>query len=230
MNAKQIEAERTSIADAIARQYGIDSERVYFLSERKPLDPWIPPDQLMTITRQVGGFQRIEEQFDTFIAALNQIVHRAVVIDEQGRAFVRSGVATLGEKTPAGVELDEHQLAGGRALSAAITAAGCNPFKTNANKPGKPSIEMADDLPEQDGPYQREADLALIHQLAEDAGLIFPDEESGRRNVEQYRRWVRETCKGMGLGDNVTSVARLDQKQRACIIAALRQAATMNLV
>src|ERR1700742_2347522 len=129
MTANRLTSDQATIADNLARQCGIDRERIYFLNQRKPLDYWVPPDQLTVAARAVGGFQSLEEKFDVFDERLNQIFHVATVIDEQGRTFVRTGVATLGERTAAGDDFDEHQLAGGRAISAALTAAGCNPFK-----------------------------------------------------------------------------------------------------
>ena len=64
-----------TIAQGLAAQFGIDPERVYFPNTEKPDEPWLPAESLITIARQSGDFQTIDEGFDQFIAPLNQVVH-----------------------------------------------------------------------------------------------------------------------------------------------------------
>jgi hypothetical protein len=217
MSAKAIEMQQAAIAADLARQYGIDRERIYFLNNRKPLEYWIPPDQLTVAARAVGGFQSLDERFDRFEEKLNQVFHIATVVDEQGRTFVRSGVATIGERTLAGDDFDEHQLAGGRAISAALTAAGCNPFK-GGEQALKPVATFAD-ANEGSGkaPVARQEhnhDMAQIHILASQAGLITRD--GGFVDASQYRAWLLENF-------NITTSVQADQATRAGIINALQR-------
>ncbi|MGA9768839.1 MAG: hypothetical protein WBV94_07360 [Blastocatellia bacterium] len=204
--------DRGQIAKQIEEEYGVDRSRVFFLNERNPLEPWLPPDALAAIARKSGGFQTIEETFDQFIPELNQVVHQATVIDEQGRVFKRSGVATIGEQNVAG-EFDEHRLAAGRALGAALSDAGFNPIKT---KPFKPVATFADTDPQNraDEYEQKNNDLAQIHILARQAGLI--KENDSQLDERDYRKYLRETFK-------VGSAMILDSTQRASLINALRQ-------
>jgi len=226
MSATQIKTEQAKIADTIAQQFDIDRERIYFLNERKPLEFWVPPDQTLKAARQVGGFKRVEELEASFIPPpLNQIIHRALVENNDGVQFVRIGVATIGSKTPQGVEMDPHQLAGGHPILAALTDAGCNPFKvTPAKRPSIASVEAVGDS-DDDSPYQRDRDLAAIHALAEQCDMVFWDQGAGRKNDKRYRAFIKEIAKEMGLGENVTSVVRFNQQQRATVIEALRHRA-----
>jgi hypothetical protein len=219
MNTKQLELEQSKVADAIVNQYGIDRERIYFLNQRKPLEPWIPPDQLIICARQEGGFREIEDQFDQFVDTLKQVIHRGRVVDAQGRVFTCIGVATLGEQPIKGVIFDEHQLAGGRAVSAALTAGGFNPFKVGSNQSFKPVATLDDEAREdrvQSPAVRRNNDIARIHILAEQAGLIHPHAHGHAHGVDstKYRAWLREN---FGVGSSTEA----SQEDRARIINAL---------
>src|SRR4051794_23481623 len=105
-----------AIAEKLAEQLGIDAERVLFLNRERPEEPWLNAEALITVARQAGDFQAIEEAFNQYISGLNQIVHTSTVIDKTGRSFTRSGVATIGESE----EISDHELAAGRAVSKAL--------------------------------------------------------------------------------------------------------------
>src|SRR5947209_19007520 len=122
---RTLSLKQQTIAEGLAVRYNIDPERIYFLNPDKTEEAWLPAESLITIARQSGDFQTIDEGFDQFIAPLNQIVHRATVITKAGNTFTRSGVATVNERE----DMDDHALAAGRAVSAALTAAGFNPLR-----------------------------------------------------------------------------------------------------
>jgi hypothetical protein len=195
----------------LSRQYEIDPGDIYFLNSRDPLEPWLAPDALVTIARKRGGFQVIEDEFLTFEPNLDQIIHRATVVDEAGRTFRLPGVATRGEK-PNGREIDPHKLAGGRALGATLTAAGFNPLRTGAAQPsGCDQSRIIYDDPT----LARNNDIKQIHLLAEQAGLIVPLEGGGKDDRE-YRAYLLEHF-------DVNSSVFLDAVHRASLIQALKQ-------
>ena len=190
--------------------------RVIFFTENEA--PWIPPDLLQAIALQVGSLRYVGVKFDQFIPQLQQHIWTATVIDERERTFERSGVATIGEQTPIAEMIDPHVLAGGRALQAALNAAGFNPFKagfvasvTKSDDQESPKAMSVDEksaflLEEEMG--LRLKDLRQIHKLAADCGLIVGKDQ------RRYREWLMEKY-------GVHSCIELDPKTRASVINSL---------
>lgn len=217
---KELTLKQRGIQKELGEQFKIDPERVLFLNDDKPEEAWLPPDALMTIARQSGDFQAIEEQHVHYIETLKQIIHTATVIDRSGRTYTRSGVATIGEQDG----LDEHILAGGRAVSAALTAAGFNPLK-----PGT-VVDLQFNLPEEntvaaqvDEARSRNQDLKTIHVIAERKGLIKPLDAALDKSLgggvwdrTEYRKHLQQHY-------GVSSAAGFDQNQRASLIHSLGQ-------
>jgi hypothetical protein len=140
-----IETARRKVIEALSARFEIDPERVLFLDAEKPDKPWLSAEVLISIARQSGKFQEIEEGFDQYIPApLNQVVHYGRVVDESGKVWRRSGVATVGEMPGnlyrGGRNPDGHQLAAARALGAALDGAGFNPLKAGAVVSGRGSV------------------------------------------------------------------------------------------
>lgn len=208
--------------ETLRSRFGLsDAElnRCLFFSKDQD-EPWIPPDLLEAIARQTGGFQAINATYDKFIPELNQVVYTGMVEDQQGRVFMRSGVATIGER-PGDAEIDEHTLAKGRGLSGALTGAGFNPFKAGT------VVEMSLELSPRTGgerlpDLQRDLDqvteaaavrikdLRAIHAEAEKRQLIKGKDMSG------YRAWLFEKF-------GVHTAAHMDEQDRARVINALQQ-------
>jgi hypothetical protein len=203
--------EKTPQQQEIARQWadtlGIDIADIYFLNAEKPTEFWLSPNALTTLARKSSDFQSVDEAYVDYIAPLEQIVHRAVVIDAQGRAFARTGVATLKEKSG----MDEHFLAAGRALSAALTAAGFNPLKAGNLVMTTPVTR----LPAVNEVTARNARLGQIHLLAERKGLEV--RRAGQKPDDlAYRRWLNDNFK-------VWTTARMTEAEHQRVIAALNQ-------
>lgn len=212
--------DQVAIAQRLAYRYGIDPERVFFPDKSQPQKPWLGADELMTIARRSNRFQSLEERFHTHIATLNQIVYAARVIDTEGRIFERIGVASVGEKAPDADESDEHSLAKSRALVSALSAAGFNPLRDGMEPvqaepaPLKPVATFEDSATagQVSEAKSRSNDLARIHILAEQAGLITKD--GGRVDSTEYRAWLLENF-------NLRSSVAADATMRASIINAL---------
>lgn len=196
------------IVQSLEREFGIDGSRVMFLNG----EPWLPSDVLMTIARRSGKFLSIEEDFKEFVPVVKQFVHTARLVDRGGMVFQRSGVATVGEQLPTGEYADPHDLAASRALVKVMNAAGVNPFKPAA------AITFAED--DKQG---RNADLARIHILAGEAGLVGVDEE-GLKSHKAYYGYLREWGRS-ALGREVKTSAELNQEQRAMLIESLKRMA-----
>lgn len=200
--------QQQSIAEDLARRLQIDSERILFLNSRNKEEPWLPPEALTTIARQSDRFKHLDEGFQEFIAPLNQVVHHATFIDCEGNTFGRSGVATVG----AFADLDAHIIAAGRAISAALTSGGINPLRpgsvvalsgeTGGSIPVSPVLAAAE---------SGRADLARIHILAKEKGLIVGKDYSG------YRNFLRKHY------DGAISVAGFDPLLRKSVIEALER-------
>jgi len=200
------------IKNQLAGQFSIDPERIYFLNEKKPEEPWLPAEALITIARQSGEFQGIDETVAQYIQPLNQVVHSATAVDKDGRSYTRSGVATIGERE----DLDAHALAAGRAVSAALTAAGFNPLR--------PGVVVSLDLKIPvdsahaglaDEAQLRNKDLKQIHALAVEKNLIriMP---GNNKDMTAYRALLKEK-----FGTN--TAAAFDATQRASLINHLSQ-------
>jgi hypothetical protein len=217
------------IVDRLQSSFEIDTERVLFLNPRDPNEPWLPADELESIARQAGGFQSIDVDYENFVEPLAQVVYKAVVIDEQGRRFGRTGVATIGETTPIG-EIDVQQLAAGRALSAALRAAGFHPFKSGSvvsldERRAASKTSLTSQPPQlserernlqhiEDEARARINDTRAIHALAYEKGLIV---RFGRiMDKSGYYQWLKQRF-------GLNSSTEADAATRASIINALRQ-------
>lgn len=208
----------------LQKNFGLsDSDRdrcLYFSAEQE--NPWIPTDLLISIARMTKKFSVIEPEFSTLVAPLNQLIYKGTVIDNDGRSVTRIGVATLGEK-PGGYEIDTHKLAEGRALSAALTDSGFNPFKTNfvigiigveigrgterrvpfEAPPTAAQIEEWKFL--EDASALRTKDLKQIHAEATRKNLIVG------KDMTRYRGWLEEEF-------GVRTAAGFDEEKRAQVI------------
>lgn len=216
MALNDLTPKQQEIAKQLAEKFNIDVERIYFLKPDKPEEPWLPAESLTTIARQTGDFQAIEESFDQFVSTLNQVIYRATVVDRGDRHFTRSGVATIGEHK----DLDAHELAKGRAVSAALTAAGFNPLRPGA------IVTLDLDIPREgqqtvDEAQQRTKDLKAIHVLAVERGLIRMLPGNIRDNTA-YRKMLKEKF-------GVNSTVNLTATPRASLINYLKTASAEEL-
>lgn len=210
--------------------YGLsdsDIARCLFFSEDQEI-PFIPAEFKIAIARRTNQFSSIDAEFSSHVPSLNQLVYKGTVIDLDGRSITRTGVATIGEK-PNGEEMDPHKLAENRSLSQALDDFGFNPFKTNfvavmaftSRIPKDPEMTGADPVgkapvsryvsPEA---QRRKDDLAIIHQLAEEKGLMIKLNSGGWDTVS-YRDWLERKF-------GVRSAATLDQDTRAQVINKLK--------
>lgn len=199
------------IAARLASEFDIDADRILFLNPDKPEEPWLSAEALVTIARRSGNFQAIDETFNQYIAPLNQVVHSATVVDKDGRSYTRSGVATIGERE----EVDDHTLAAGRAVGAALTAAGFNPLRPGGVVSIHQSRQQAAGQSQADPAQSRNTDLKRIHALAVEKGLIktLPGDQ---RDMVEYRKALKANY-------GVTSAAGFDVHQRASLINYLEQ-------
>lgn len=207
------------IAETVSHQYGVPKDKVYFPYEREPDRPWLGAEALMVIARNSPEVSGVMERFDKYEPTLQQIFHLATVTTTDGHTFERTGVASIGEKLK-GVpdeEVDEHELAAARAIRKALADAGVDPFSNVRSE------EPAEAVPASAGVQEaalRTRDLAEIHMLAEEKGLV--SVVGGKKDDSKYRRWLNRHCSGLGIGD-VTSAVNLGPKERASVIQALRQ-------
>jgi hypothetical protein len=195
------------IANRLAEQFDIDGERILFLNEEKPDEPWLNAEALITIARRSGNFQEIDEGFNQFVTALNQVIHTATVVDKEGRRYTRTGVATIGESK----DINEHDLAVGRAMGAALTAAGFNPLRPGAAVTLDLNLQKDNNnLSAQiDEARSRTTDLKRIHALAIEKRLItFP---GGVKDMAEYRKTLKENY-------GVTTAGGFNALQRASLI------------
>jgi hypothetical protein len=186
-------AKQQEILDELNKRFGIDPERILFINARDQNDPWIPPDELMSIARQHGGFKLVSVTHDKFVGETAQQIYTATVVDALDRTFVRSGVATLGEK-PNGQDIDTETLASGRALGAALRDAGFHPYKSgsivnlDAARQHLEERNRNRDLQRiEDEAALRTKDLKQIHALAGEKGLIVGNNYTAYRLFLSYK-------------------------------------------
>lgn len=212
--------------NTLKHEYGLSEAalaRCRFFSQAD--EPWIPPDLLQSIALQIGSFTYVGISFNQYVRELEQQIWNAKVIDADGRTFERCGVATIGEEHGGEVgdevvSLDTHALAQGRALQAALSAAGFHPFKAGFRSayPTRPALSPAEDerLSEEeielhkraDASELRGKDLRQIHALAEECGLIIGKDQ------RSYRAWLAKEFRS-------ATAATLNAAQRASVINAL---------
>lgn len=200
------------IISKLEDQFSIDGTRILFLNSRDENEPWIPPTILEQIALQMEGYRSSSVEHDKFIRETSQVVYVATVTDAKERVFTRSGVATVGEVNEV-FGMDVEYLASGRALSAALRAAGFDPVKTQ--KTVNFTDETAyENLPKQQYAVETEAelrtkDLRQIHALATEKALIV-----GKSDID-YRVWLTRNF-------GVKTSAILTPVQRAQVINKLR--------
>ncbi len=217
--------EQKEIVNQLVNTYRIDGDRVLFLKANKPNEAWLPPDILTQIANQAALFKTIDEEYTNYIEPLGQVVHRATVIDTNDRIFARSGVASLTEerKDEQGGTIDAHALAAGRAIKAALTAAGFDPTRPGSINALRPPTESTSTQTSTDGaPHHvaldaqsRNANIKHLHTVAFRKGLIVV-RHGVPRDMTAYRNFLLE------LFDTETSAA-LTQEQFAIAINALDQ-------
>lgn len=199
------------IRKELAEKFNIDPERVLFLNEKKQEEPWLSAEALVTIARQSENFQAIDEGYDQYIPQLDQIVHRATVIDKNGRSYSRCGIATVRERE----DVDDHALAAGRAVGAVLTAAGFNPLRPG----GVVTLDL--NLGQDAGQVKVEAvrelnlDLKQIHALAIEKGLI-KHLPGGMKDVSEYRKLLKDKF-------GVSSSTEMAAEMRQSFINHMRQ-------
>jgi hypothetical protein len=212
------EKQRAMLA-TLQKNFGLsdgDRDRCLFFSQDQDR-PYIPPELLISIARSTQHFQSIDPEYSTYVEALKQLIYKATVVDIDGRAITRIGVATIGEK-PNGYDIDTHKLAEGRALGAALSDSGFNPFKTGSiaaigimefrSIPRPFADERASELD------LLRRDLAQIHILAAEKELSV-QLPSGQWDKSNYRNWLLRNF-------GVHSASLLTEEQRAQVINLLR--------
>lgn len=224
------EAQKAKLA-FLKENYGLsdsDIARCLFFDENQQI-PFIPAEFKIAIARRTNQFSSIDAEFSSHVSSLNQLIYKGTVIDQDGRSVTRTGVSTIGEKVD-GKDMDPHKLAENRALSQALDDFGFNPFKTNFLSgimvlerivKGSATTHTADPvgaapLPRYVSPeaQRRRDDLALIHKLAEEKGLMIKL-QSGGFDVVGYRDWLERKF-------GSRTAAPLDQDTRAQVINKLR--------
>ena len=188
-------AAQQQIVEQLTAKFDIDGDRVLFLNPKNPAEPWLPPAELMTIARKIGGFQAIDTDISQYIEPLQQISYKATVIDKDGVSYSRPGTAKIGEMTPVG-EIDANVLAEGRALSAALRAAGFDPTKSGSVtqiSDYKQTQQLSDDeklkRETEDRLALEQRDRKQIHALAAEKGLI-KTLADGTKDLTPYRRFL----------------------------------------
>ncbi len=200
------------IVSTLVTNFKIDGSRVLFLNKEDPLDPWIPASLLEKIARQIPGYQSSSVDYNQLIELTQQFVYTATVIDTQNRVFTRPGVAMIDEQHPETDEIfDPHKLAGGRALSAALKAAGFHPSEVDFGR----ELEAAQRRRNESEPVLAEAkrrtdQLGVIHKLAAEKGLVLKLEDGGL-DITRYREKLQEK-----FGTN--TAAALNETERLAVI------------
>jgi hypothetical protein len=212
--------EQQDVVARLADDFNIDPEKILFLNRDNPLEPWLNYKALVAVARQSELFQEISERFVEFIVPLSQVVHEATIVDPDGRTYRRSGVAMIGETLPNEAVPDEHALAAARAMRAALDDAGFDPTKAAPAVLEFKSTATAANVDEEAEARERglrKLDLARIHILATEQGLIVPIEgDEERNNADAYRQFLLESF-------GVRSVVGMGPADRARVINALNQ-------
>ena len=200
----------------LSTNFGIDESRVLFINPRDENDPWIPADELESIARQIGGIKSTSVLHDKVIPELNQIAYLATVVDKSEVTYNRSGVATIGEK-PNEIDIDADTLAAGRALGAALRAAGFHPYRSGSVVDFQEMREeiKAKQIVDEHAAITDEAKVRIkvlqaIHAKAAEKNLIVG------KDYSKYRVWLFEKF-------GVYTAAMLDVPTRASVINALDQ-------
>ncbi len=195
----------------LSTNFRIDGTRVLFINARDENDPWIPSDELESIARQLNGYKHSSVLHDKYIAETKQVAYVATVETSGGTIYNRSGVAMIGERT----DIDADTLAAGRALGAALRAAGFHPYRSGSVvdfAEMRQEIEakrIMESIPQAvDETAVRAKDLRQIHAIAVEKKLIVG------KDYSIYRNWLF-------VHYGFYSAVMLDAAQRQSVINAL---------
>ena len=218
--------EQLQVRGEYANRFSIPTHWILFLNDREPLEPWFNPKALLAIARQAPEIQTVSGRFDKYVEPLKRIFFLGTVILANGRSYEMTGWSTVGEHLfDARDDIDEFSLAQGRAMHAAMEAAGVNPSKpaslVSLMKPRPPVVNDEDEEMNPDEAAQRGKDVARIHVLAEALGLI--KSEGGMRNKYEYRIWLQRFSKDAFGLTSVTSSTALSRGQRQLVISELQR-------
>ncbi|HEY6232103.1 MAG TPA: hypothetical protein VIW64_12650 [Pyrinomonadaceae bacterium] len=220
MNENKRTPAQQAVVDKIKEHFGLsveDADAILFLNQKKPLKPWYPADVAMAIARQSPELRDVEDHYQNYIDALEQVVHSATVTDSKGRTFTSPGVARIGETLPNEEIADEHSLAKARAINGALDMAGFNPVKLDTEvldlKLERPDNALLDDT------AARSKDLRQIHAIAWEKGLIKPSgsDDPAAVDASGYFNFLATNFNG------ATTAGGLKPVERAQVINLLRE-------
>lgn len=197
-------AKQQEILNELNQNFGLNPERILFINPRDQNEPWIAPDELESIARQIGGFKHISVMHDKYIIETHQVVYTATVEDKNSVSFTRPGVAMVGENS----DIDHDTLAHGRALGAALRAAGFHPYKSGSVVDFGQMKQQIETKREGETDL-RGSDLKQIHALAIEKKLIV------NGNYTAYRMWLMANF-------SVNTTVHMDEHDRARVINKLR--------
>lgn len=199
------------VVDQIVTRFGIDGSKVLFLNSAKPNEPWLRAKLMAAMARQSGKFKAIRVEVEPPIPQHDQVVCQGTVVDLDDHIYSLPGVATRGEKiAETEEEVSEYDLAESRALRSTLELAGFDPLDPTSVVP------LGDFNPGPRDPVvaeveSRRADLARIHILGEERGLIDGKDYSG------YRKFLYDHY------NKAKTAADFDALQRKSLIEALER-------
>ncbi len=203
--------EQNEIVKALVERFNIDARKVVFFPE-DPSYPWMPGKQLAKVAQRSGQFKvvRVEHEKVMEVGAARQLHSQGTVVDLSDCIYSLPGVATVGE-TIEGIteEVDPWDLADSRAMRSTLDLAGVDPLASlNGEKKPARDVETAE-------AEARNNDIARIHIVAKDKGLIVGKDFSG------YRKFIAAFLNQPYSGKETT--AGFDPTQRKSFIEALQR-------
>jgi hypothetical protein len=196
-----------SLASEFASDYGISRDQIIFFDDSD--EPFFLFEALAQIVAELTNFPALHVGSPAVNFEHGLVTCEATITLADNRTFGSAGAAFINETLPGGETLDDYltatDIARARALRSALRLVGFDPVRAHLSRGREATATRPD--PETE---RRNKELAEIHILAEQAGLIVGDDKSA-----YYRQlWV--------FFPGVESAGELGAKERAQFIALLR--------
>lgn len=205
-NPRALTLQQESIRSEFAQTYDIAPEQIIFFDETPT--PFFLFEGLAQIVGALANFREVAVTHPEIAERNGNATCEAALTLEDGRVVKSFGSSFVGDTLP-GKDASDFQMAFdlARALRSALRLAGFDPVKSHEQRKRGGKAEAPTITPEEE---QRNKELAEIHVIAEEAGLIVGSDKSA------YYRQLGVFFPG------VQSASHLNTKERSQFIALLR--------
>jgi hypothetical protein len=214
---RRLNLSQESLVREFTAAYGIDPAQIYF--EKESAEPYFGFEALSQLAIELApDVHDISVQAVEVNQATGLVLSRGTVVLTDGRSRSGDAGCIVGDALPSGLLVETIKSAldvsGARALQKALRMVGFDPVRAHEAKKNSGAQDTLRLSPEQE---QRNKELAEIHKLADECGLIDGKDKS------KYRQQIGIWFEGKNSSEDLTP------RERAQLIAILRGIKTARM-